>query len=211
MMDPYKFKAPFIKPQQAWGEADLIRKKHWTGGTLPVEVEEILWKVGLRIDPLPSLRISGDVDALLSADLTRIIVDAEEYMDDRQQNRMRFSIAHELGHFVLHKNIYRDIRFTSVEEWMDFVETLPDDQYSYIEQQAYEFAGRLLVPVDRLKKEFGHAVTRAQKAGFIDWDRSGDAAREHIATSLCRIFGVSSQVVEKRLIREGLWPLQKKS
>lgn len=205
-MDLDKFKAPFIRPEQAWQEADRIRTEHWPSGQVPVEVEEILWKIGLRIDPIPSLKLSGDVDALLSGDLTRIIVDAEEYMDDRKLNRMRFSIAHELGHYILHKKLYDDIKITSLDDWIRFVESIPEVQYGYIEQQAYEFAGRLLVPVNRLRQEVSQAIIKAKAAGFIDWDRSGDAAREYMATNLCRVFGVSSQVIEKRIIREGLYP-----
>ena len=206
MVDPEHFKAPYITREQVWRKADDVRLQFWPSGSVPVEVEEILWQVGLRLEPVPSLKESGDVDALLSGDLTRILVDAEEYMDDRMLNRMRFSIAHELGHFVLHKDIYSEIQIASVGEWIKFVQAVPEDQYGFIEQQAYEFAGRLLVPLDRLKRALAGAVSSASKAGFMDWDSSGDAAREYIANGISRIFGVSSQVVEKRILREGLWP-----
>jgi hypothetical protein len=135
-MDPLNFKAPFIKPEQAWAAADEIRSQHWPSGSLPVEVEEILWKVGLRLDPIASLKKDGDVDALLTGDLTRIIVDFEEYMDDRRQNRMRFSMAHELGHFILHRLLYGKIHFASLEDWMEFVQAIPEVQYSFIELHA---------------------------------------------------------------------------
>lgn len=205
-MNPRTFKAPFISPEQAWMEADRIRSKYWPSGTVPIEVEEILWGVGLRLEPVHSLKEGGDVDALLSGDLKRILVDAEEYMDDRMQNRMRFSIAHELGHFVLHRDVYQSIHYSSVDEWIEFVQLVPEDQYGFIEQHAYEFAGRLLVPTAILQSELRQAVNEAKAVGFMKWDRSGDAAREYIANSLCRVFGVSSQVIEKRIIREQLWP-----
>lgn len=203
-MDWEKFKAPYIRQEQAWQEAERIRRKYWPSGEIPVEVEEILWKIGLKLEPIPSLKADVDVDALLSGDLTRIIVDAEEYMDDRKQHRMRFSIAHELGHYVLHKKLYEDIKLTSVKEWIRFVDSIPEDQYGHIEQQAYEFAGRLLVPLGRLKKEVDRAVIKARAAGFSDWERSGDAVREYMANSIYRVFGVSGQVIEKRIIRERL-------
>ena len=148
------------------------------------------------------------MDALLRGDLTTIIVDADEYMDDRMQNRLRFSIAHELGHFVLHADVYRGIHYRSVDEWIAFVQALPEDQWGYMEQQAYEFAGRLLVPPDRLRVELVAAQERAREAGFLDWEKTGEAALEYIAASICRVFGVSDQVVEKRLRREGLWPMR---
>ncbi len=205
-IDPASFRAPFISPEQAWKEADRIRELYWPSGRLPVEVEEILWPLGLRLEPIQSLKESGDVDALLRSDLAAIMVDLDEYMDDRRQNRIRFSMAHELGHFVLHGDLYRAIAYSSVEEWIDFVQRLPEDQYGFIEFHAYEFAGRLLVPVERLRKELERAAKEADKAGFTAWDQSGDAAREYMANSLGRVFGVSTQVIEKRIIRERLWP-----
>ncbi len=205
-MDPLKFKAPFKTKEQAWAAAEEIRTKHCRPGLLPVEVEEILWKVGLRLEPIASLRKDEDVDALLTGDLTRIIVDLEDYMDDRMQNRMRFSIAHELGHFVLHHALYEKIHFASVKDWIEFVDAIPEDQYSLIEWHANEFAGRLLVPLDRLKQEFSQAVNKAKKVGFMEWEKTGDVAMEYIASSICRVFGVSSAVIEKRIAREGLRP-----
>jgi Zn-dependent peptidase ImmA (M78 family) len=203
---PERFKAPYIPVEAAWAEADRIRKEFWPSGQVPVEVEEILWQVGLRVEPLHSLKEGGDVDALLRGDLRTVIVDNEEYLDDRMLNRIRFSIAHELGHFVLHAGIYRDISHSSVEDWIDFVDRVPEDQWGFMELHAYEFAGRLLVPVERLKDELKKTAGDAERAGFTAWDESGDAAREYIANSLCRTFGVSSQVIEKRIIREKLWP-----
>lgn len=203
---PEQFKAPFISVQQAWTKADQCRRQYWASDKVPVEIEEILWKVGLRLDPIPSLKEAGDVDALLRGDLTTIIVDRNEYMDDRMLNRIRFSIAHELGHFVLHSEVYRGILHRSIEDWINFVQRVPEDQWRYMELHAYEFAGRLLVPADRLTNELKAAAREAEDAGFTAWDQSGDVAREYIANSLAPIFGVSSQVIEKRIIRENAWP-----
>ena len=62
------------------------------------------------------------------------------------------------------------------------------------------------MPVDILKLTLEQAVKKAEQAGFMAWDASGDAAREYIANSLSSAFGVSSQVISKRILREGLWP-----
>jgi len=123
-------------------------------GELPVEVEMLLWPLGLKLVPHPSLKEAGDVDALLLGDLKTIIVDSQDYNNDRMQNRIRFSVAHELGHFILHRDLFNGISYTSVNEWIKFMQKIPDDQYAFVEQQAYEFAGRLLVPHERLEKEF---------------------------------------------------------
>ena len=204
--DPALFKAPFITREKAWSEADRIRTEFWPEGSVPVDVEIILMRMKVHLEPIQSLREGGDVDALLRGDLTTIMVDADEYMDDRKQNRIRFSLAHELGHLVLHSEVYKDTSHISVEEWIDFVQQVPEDQYGFIELHAYEFAGRLLVPVAKLKPRFEVAVKDAEHSGFTEWEESGDVAREYIANSLSRTFGVSGQVIEKRIIREQLWP-----
>jgi len=204
--DPARFRAPFITPAKAWAEADRIRAQYWPSGAVPVEVEEILWALNLRVEPIQSLREVGDVHALLRGDLQSVVVDADEYMDDRMQNRIRFSIAHELGHFILHADLYRGFAHESIDAWIDFVQRVPEDQWGYVELHAYEFAGRLLVPTDRLRAEISAAAQLAENSGFMKWDETGDAAREYMANPIARIFGVSSQVIEKRIIREKLWP-----
>lgn len=204
-MRPEDFRAPYITREQAWAQADSFRARCWPAGTIPIEVEEMLIPVGLRLD-YRKLKHIGETVALLSGDLKLIHVDTEQYMNDRLQNRVRFSIAHELGHFVLHPHIYRNIGYSTVEEWIDFIERVPAKEYGFVEYQAYEFAGRLLVPVEQLRLHFQSAVSAAQQAGFAAWDKAGDAARDYIATAIAPEFGVSGDVIEKRILREGLWP-----
>jgi len=204
LIDPLKFKAPFITKEEAWAAADRIRSERWPSGSIPVEVELILRPVGLRLDPIPSLKQAGDVDAFLTGDLSRIVVDFEDYMDDRMDNRMRFSIAHELGHFVLHRSILENIEYESLDDWIRFVQLVPEKEKGSIEYHANEFAGRLLVPLDRLKQEFLIAFKKAEEKGFKDWAEYGDVAKEFMANDICQVFGVSREVIEKRIIRERL-------
>lgn len=201
------FRAPYLPMPRIRAAADAFREKYWAGKGVPVDVLGIAeFDLGMEIRPVTSMREQADVDALLLGDMKTIAVDSGLYMDDRMQNRLRYSVAHEIGHKELHAGIYRAAGMSSVEEWIDWFQSMPEDQYSWLEQHAYEFAGRLLVPPERLNAEFAGAVEKAKKAGFASWDSSGDAAREYIANSICRVFGVSGQVIEKRIDREGLWP-----
>ena len=63
-------------------------------------------RLKLNVEPKHGLLDELDMDAYLRFDLTGIVVDYKCYMDERFQNRIRFSFAHEVGHFVLHKGIY---------------------------------------------------------------------------------------------------------
>ena len=207
MKDLSTFQAPRISKVQIRAEADSFRAKYNPSGDLPIDIQAIIeFDLDIRIRTVPGLQESCDIDALLLGDNRTIAVDHKMYMDERFANRLRFSLAHEVGHKVLHPGLYGQVDHASVEEWIQSFQSIPEDQYSWIEQHAYEFAGRLLVPVDRLKKELAQTVSRAKTAGFTSWDKSGDAALSYIAGSISRSFGVSSQVIEKRVRSESLWP-----
>lgn len=51
--------------------------------------------LNLEIRPITGLKEDSDVDALLLGDWQTLIVDQQQYLDDRFISRLRFSIAHE--------------------------------------------------------------------------------------------------------------------
>ena len=66
---------------------------------------------------------------------------------------------------------------------------------------AYEFAGRLLVPPEPLRETFQAAIQSAQAAGYSDWLAADEAALDYIATRIAPKFGVSAEAIAKRLRR----------
>jgi len=71
------------------------------------------------------------------------------------------------------------------------------------EQEANEFAGRLLGPPARLHTAFDHFASGA-KSILPNWFTSPDP-RHGFAESARRFFEVYTQVIEIRLDREGIW------
>ncbi|MBI5102271.1 MAG: ImmA/IrrE family metallo-endopeptidase [Nitrospirae bacterium] len=208
MMDPREFKAPFIQIGEIRKAVDDFRKRCWPRDTIPVDIFQIVeFDLGIEIRTIANLREAGDVDALLLGDLKTIAVDQNDFLSDRAQNRLRFSIAHEIGHLILHQDIFLKIQYSSIDEWIAFFQKIPEDQYTWIEQHAYEFAGSLLVPRDKLAEKLNDAVAFAKSSGFDAWDSSGDSTRQFLAHGIARDFEVSEQVIERRLIRENLWPM----
>jgi Predicted Zn peptidase len=207
LFSPSDFKAPYISQPQVWQMADDFRVKFWKG-TLPVNVMAIVeFDLNLDIVPMSSLRQDADIDALLLDDWQTIVVDQGFYMDDRYQNRIRFSMAHELGHFVMHKPVFEAIPRSSAEEWLAFVRDMPEREYSFLESQAYEFAGRFLVPPKELRQELEAAVEQAEAGGLARNQLREDSHMQYLAKPIARRFEVSSNVIEKRLLKESLWPL----
>jgi len=138
--------------------------------------------------------------------LKTILLDKRAFMSPRMEYRLRFSVAHEIGHLVLHRDIYAGLQHATAAEWFDFISAIPDVEYGWVEWQAYEFAGRLLVPPDPLGEAFQSAIQTAQAAGYSDWLAADEAALDYIATRIAPKFGVSVEVIAKRLRVEKLWP-----
>jgi hypothetical protein len=205
--DPRKFKAPYNPKERIWQEADKLRAAHPAGRELPVKVLDLAeFDLHLELVPLEGLREQLDIDALLMGNLKSILVDKRAFMSPRLEYRLRFSVAHEIGHLILHRDIYGGLQHATATEWFDYISAIPDVEYGWVEWQAYEFAGRLLVPPAALRTEFQHAVQTAQSAGYTDWLAADETALDYIATRIAPKLGVSVEVIAKRLRVEKLWP-----
>ena len=107
MNDPAKFKAPFIPRERIWQETEKLRAAHPAGRKVPVPVLELAeFDLGLELIPAEGLREELEIDALLMGDLKSILVDRRAFMNPRIEYRLRFSVAHEIGHLILHQDIY---------------------------------------------------------------------------------------------------------
>lgn len=210
MVDYSRFKCQFLKQEEIKAAATRFREKYWAEGTLPVDVERIIEeRLGLDIIPVHNIRQLIRIDAYLRADLTGITVDYHQYMDDqnRYASRLRFSFAHEVGHYVLHNHIFKEFQFDTPDEYYQFVNEFPEKEYSWFEYQANEFAGSLLVPRERLKSELRKACSELKEKGLgYLLDEQPDLVLNTISPPLRKPFDVSDDVIVRRIEVEKLWP-----
>jgi Zn-dependent peptidase ImmA (M78 family) len=178
-------------------------------GTLPVDVLTVI-ELRLKLDviPFPDLFQKYSVDAAVLPDFSGIYVDERSYRFLEGKpiwffNRLRFSLAHELGHIMLHRDLVKDLKFTSLQVFRNWTQRCQQSRFS-LEWEANEFGGRLLVPIDRLKKDFDTFVTQIQDQ-FPAWWTNSDL-RSALADQLGEDYGVHKDVVSCRLDREELWP-----
>lgn len=208
-MQPQEFRCKWVDKRELWNRAERVRETFWQEGTLPVDTERIVeLGVKLNIEPKHGLFSAIDMDAYLKMDLTGIVVDHDFYMNDKFANRMRFSFAHELGHFFLHQEIISALKFETPLEWKKFIDSILEKDYRDFEWQANEFAGRLLVPPAQLKREIEkvHEVIRKERGLMQLLEVEPEAVLSGVSPALCKPFGVSTDVIETRARREGLWP-----
>ncbi len=190
---------------EAFRRRYLVRESH----RLPVDVFSVV-ELQLRLDVIPfdDLQTKYRIDAALLPDFSGLYVDAESYVFWEKgpvwkQNRLRFTVAHELGHWVLHRDYATRVKFESFEQFARHFKGEDPSRY-WLEQEANEFAGRLLVPIERLQELFDQFAR--QIASIVpDWLQSEDL-RIKFAEQVAPRFGVHAQSLLTRLDREGLWP-----
>ena len=207
-MNHSEFGCKWLQKEVIWKTAEEFREKFWPEKTIPVNMELVVEdRLKLFIDPVHSLLDEYDMDAWLRLDLSGIVVDHDRFMEERFQNRLRFSLAHEVGHFVLHREVFEDLSFGTPGEWKNFVLELPDPEYKAFEWQANEFAGRLLVPHDSLADQILRTRDMIIENNLVEYmENDPDAVLEKISPFICKPFGVSEAVATIRARRESLWP-----
>jgi len=198
------WQAPFLQYPQVKQRAQQFLDTFHRSLTVPVPIDLIADRaLGITIVPCHEMKNAFDVDGYLSADKKTIHVD----MNTMENNlyRYRFTIAHELGHLVLHPSLYDAARFITTEDWKSFVSGIAPEQYGWAERQAYWFAGSVLLPASVFETRFRAYVTKAIASGYPLKEYFEDFI-EFISAPLGREFAVSPDVVERQIIKENLRP-----
>lgn len=129
--------------------------------TVPVPIEDIASKLGIKISRAPSGEFSG---ILIRKDGAALVgVNSEE-----PATRQRFTIAHELGHYYLHPQ---------KETFIDYRDNKRPTKPIAREQEADMFAAALLMPREDVKRDFRTFA----KTGFTEESLSGLAANYQVS------------------------------
>lgn len=154
-------------PRRKWvtAQANALSRVYRTP---PVPVEEIAEQNGVQVVLADFEDNRDEVSGVCDFEQKKILVNFADL-----PARRRFTIAHELGHWMLHRGIYQanpdKYRFLPRFRWTDDAGPL--------EQEANRFAAHLLVP-DRLLVPVAQVAT---------------------ASTLADIFGVSRTMMEIRM------------
>lgn len=195
---------PFISKDWIKQIAGRFLAKYNPENIFPLEIEEIVeFKLGLSdIVPIANLRRESGHDAYLSKDLTTIFVD--EYIYDNVEPRYRFTLAHEVGHILLHKDIFQSLDYNTTEEFLE-VMLANTKAYADMEFQADWFAACCLMPeelvgqeIPKIMAEIQEKIAIAKSAGFSRIDYL-DSAIAFVASQICDSFGVSEKAMSIRI------------
>lgn len=198
---------------EVWKKVEDLRAKHeiLKADKIPLDLISFV-ELELRLDLVPFDLLKADfgADAALIADFSGFYIDGEVFdridiVRGAQLNRLRFSIAHELGHFYLHREQFVEAAITNSDHLLDWLNEHNGRKYE-IEREANEFAGRLLVPATILKDCFEKMLPAMDaQYGRHVWVANAEI-RSKAAELIAPRFGVHPIAIETRFDREGIWP-----
>lgn len=151
------------------------------GEHLPIDIEAIVKAHGIVIR---SQELEDSVSGMLVIKDGRTAIGLNE---NHHPNRQRFTLAHELGHFLLHRNVSNIFIDAST---IFFRDGMSSDGSKTQEIDANAFAAELLMPEKQVRE-----VINSQPL---------DAFDEGAVRRLAAQFGVSAQALTIRLTRLGL-------
>ncbi len=194
----------FLRNEIIEKQANIFREKFWDK-SIPVEIEAIIdFKLDIQINPIKGMMSECGTDAFITPDWQFINVDYDRYMDERYKKRLRFSLAHEIGHFVLHKKIHKQFNITVIKDIYKFYEELLERQYGRLETQANIFAEYLLIPKDKLIIERNKQLKQFEENDDFELEKiDKETLNSYLANPVSNIFGVSEEAAQIALGKLG--------
>lgn len=187
---------PNLKFADVVRAADNFLKTYHPSFNLPIPIEEIVeHKMDIAIFAIPGIKSLIGVDAFISSDFSQITVDEDYFV--KFPERTRFSIAHEVGHLILHKDWYEKYGPKNFEDYLSAHDKRDEQIYKFTEVQAQTFAGLILVPTDQLFSEL------KKRLGRIPSLESAEILAPAVQ-DLPELFKVSDAVILRRLQKEDI-------
>jgi len=190
----------FIPPAVIEAAAIAFAKEHHPGGTAPVPIEELLdLKLGVNIVPVLGLLDQHNIDAFLSSDFQDLYIDQDQL--ERRYNRARFSLAHETGHLVLHREYISSRNIDSIEQWKKVI-LGKGSGHAFLETQANMFASYLLMPTALLSEAFKKEKEAVREHPMLRENVLPDdkTLAPFIAKRIAKVFDVSEEAASNRLL-----------
>lgn len=149
---------------------------------LPINIEQIVENEGVRLLPFD---FKEDISGVLMLENGEATIG---YNSNEHRVRNRFTIAHELGHYILHKD---DKDLFVDKEFQVLFRLNNADTSAKHEREANEFAACILMPENLIRNEIENSVI--------------DYTDENFIKGLAKKFDVSTVAMSIRLSKLGLF------
>lgn len=196
------FDPPHLSYERVGEYVKDFLQKHHPSLTLPIPIEWIIESgLGVNIYPFPNLYRIFNQSGFLGR--SRKVIYVDEYQYDNFVQKYRFTLAHEVGHFVMHESLYEELSFDSEQDFMEWLQSRPRTELGWFETHANWFAGQLLVPTGLLS-EHCVALLESNRGRFPDNGYIPNEFWSYASNELAEPFDVSPTVIEIRIRQSSL-------
>ena len=187
---------PFIPKDDIFAEAERLVERYHPSMAAPIPIEVIVDRdFGMDIRPLEGLKRTIGSPAYTAWASRSIFVDDRMFKVER--GWYHFSLAHELGHIVLHPQLFQASGHRTRVEYEDFLSRLSEADRVRMEKQAQLFGGAFIAPTKTITAVADHCVELARKEGVVltlhfelDWP--------YILAGMAKRLQVNEQTVDFR-------------
>ncbi|MHB8077680.1 MAG: ImmA/IrrE family metallo-endopeptidase [Candidatus Krumholzibacteriia bacterium] len=166
---------PYIGKDLILETAEAVAARCHPSLAAPIPVELIIERdFHIEIVVVDGLGATIGCQAYTSWSAREIVVDRR--MLSSEPGWYHFSLAHELGHVVLHPQVFQKSGHRTRGEYEAFMARLPEADRERMEKQAQLFAGAFLAPEQTILAVADECVGLAQRAGIeltpcidVDW------------------------------------------
>lgn len=196
---------PYITPGDVERRATEFLDQHHPRRTFPVPVDVIAESAfGIHLTPCTGLDEVAEAHGFITSDLSEIIIDRGVW-DCPVQHRFMSTIAHELGHLVMHADLYRSLSFSTVEEYVAFRRDTDPADLNWLEKHANWFMGRVLAPSREIRQFYEERIEQCARRGLAVTPPD-QAVVEFVVRGLAQHVQVSEGLARIRLGQEELVP-----
>jgi hypothetical protein len=197
-----KLEIPYFSYADIGNRAQVFLTQYHPSFEIPIPIEEIVdVKLGLDIVPMPNLYKDFGLSGYLTRDRSAIFVD--QFQADNYEEKYRFTLAHEIGHYILHGSFYEDLPFQTPDEYVAWRLSVPPEDMSWFETHGDWFAGHVLVPTAPLEDICSKIVAKYQNR-FAQFQTIPDDIWSYISNEVALYFDVNPPVVEIRIKKENI-------
>lgn len=175
---------------QAYEFIEVLRKQGHSI-SIPIDIETIIkeyLEIKYEVKPdFKNMKVTGSISVQDGAPYIWV-----NPMKNTSKERKRFTLAHELGHFMLHMAPENDLNnFDPITDTV--ISFNRDDNWDYTEMEANNFAAQLLMPSSSIKEN-------TKKIINLD----PNITKESLVEKLADLFQVSEVAMKFRLTKLGI-------
>jgi hypothetical protein len=190
---------PLLKITTSFVKQESLKARSFFGLShldhVPHDIDGYIYRIGADINLKLGMRQQVGIDACWGSKFKELFFDKKDF-ESPTSFRWRFTIAHELGHYFLHKDRWASL--LDQKAWMAHI-LKSDAQRNLEEKDANIFAAYFLMPESLLALEFLNILRSTSAIKYSKEGFSDDEIIDLLSDDLAKVFNVTPSCMQIRI------------